>query len=345
LAATDKKSFANHSTRNKILATLNFRANMQLLGIDVGGTNLRLGVFEGLTLIKETRHQADFSIICKNNSPSVAWQQILNVLAEAISMSLAEHSHIQAIGIGFPGFIDPNSQTLAQSPNLPGLKNVNLAADLSKVLNKLIDKKSKIKQIILENDANAAAYGEYCLLNKPAAGLIYLGLGTGVGGGLIINGKPHVGANGCAMEAGHIIIESQGRQCGCGNKGCMEQYASASGVAISYFKATKKQLSAHEIADHADNGDKVAIAAYELAASALAQALASILKVVDVQNVVIGGGLTGAWHLMQAAFNARLDADLIPVLRGKVEIKISTANDTAGMLGAAMLSADMLALS
>ena len=299
------------------------------IGIDVGGTNLRIGVFSGLQLIEETRFQADFSQICKENAPNEAWQKILTVTDNAIQIVLAKYPDVQAIGIGFPGFIDPATQLIAQSPNLPGLENVNLSADLSEKIG---------KKVMVENDANVAAYGEYCLAGKPDGGLIYLGLGTGVGGGLILNGKPFVGQHGTAMEVGHIIIESNGRQCGCGNKGCMEQYASATGVAISYFKATQTQLTAHQIANLAKSGDKQAIASYDLAANALAQALASIAKVIDVKNVVIGGGLIGAWPLMQSAFNQRLEADLIPVLRGEIRVKISTVNDIAGMLGAAMLA-------
>jgi glucokinase len=300
------------------------------IGIDVGGTNIRLGVFTGLKLIDETRFQADFSRLCKNHAPDEAWQKILRVTANAIQSVITKHPDVQGIGIGFPGFINPQTQLISQSPNLPGIKNVNLAADLSQLIG---------KKVIVENDANAAAFGEYSLAGKPEGGLIYLCLGTGVGGGIVdASGKLYSGQHGVAMEVGHIIIEANGRQCGCGNKGCMEQYASASGVAISYFNATQQQLTAHKIADLAKSGDKQAIAAYDVAAIALAQTLASIAKVIDVKNVVIGGGLTGAWALMQATFNQRLEADLIPVLRGKITVNISTANDTAGMLGAAMLS-------
>ena len=316
------------------------------MGIDVGGTNLRIGVFSGLQRIDEARFQADFSQICKQNIPSQAWQKILSVTASAIQSVLAQHADVQTIGIGFPGFIDPKNQVIVQSPNLPGLQNVNLAADLSKLISKI----ANIKQIVVENDANAATYGEYCLAEKPPEGLIYLGLGTGVGGGLIdANGKLYVGQHGCAMEIGHIIVahpnfETSGRKCGCGNQGCMEQYASASGVAISYFNKTQQQLSAQKIADLASEGDINALEAYRLAGESLAIALAHILKVIDVPNVTIGGGMSQAWPLMQAAFDARLKADLIPVLRGKISVKISSANDTAGMLGAAMLSSTMLAL-
>ena len=313
------------------------------IGIDVGGTNLRLGVFDGLKLIEETRHQANFSQICEENSPKQAWQEILQMLAEAISMRLSAHADIQGIGIGFPGFIDPHTQTLAQSPNLPGLKNVNLAADLSECLSEVYGK--KVLNIIVENDANAAAYGEYCLLGKPETGLIYFGLGTGVGGGLIHAGKVFTGFHGCAMEVGHIIVEPQGRLCGCGNQGCMEQYASASGVSISYAiqnstiqSSAKQKLSAQQIAELARSGDKEAQAAYNKAGEALATALAHVLKVVDVPNVLIGGGMSGAWDLMQNAFDARLEADLIPVLRGKIKVAISKSGDQAGMLGAALLA-------
>ncbi|MFA6040842.1 MAG: ROK family protein [Methylophilus sp.] len=306
------------------------------IGVDVGGTNLRVGVFDCNQLLQETRFQADFSAICKQNPPDVAWQLILEAMAAGIQNVLKLYPDVQTIGIGFPGFIDPTTQTIAQSPNLPGLINVNLAHDLASKLG---------KTVVVENDANAAAYGEYCLADKPAGGLVYLGLGTGVGGGLILpnvkqQAKPYVGQHGCAMEAGHIIVEHNGRSCGCGNYGCMEQYASASGVSISYFNATQQQHSAAEIAKLAQAGDAFAILAYETAAQALAQALASILKVADVEHVVIGGGMVAAWGLMQNAFTQRLNQDLIPVLRGKITITSSIAQDVAGMLGAAMLAVD-----
>lgn len=299
------------------------------VGIDVGGTNLRVGVFDDLSLLEEKRIQADFSMICHQHSPEVAWTEILTITSNAIQHVLTQYPDVEHIGIGFPGFIDPVSQTIAQSPNLPGLKDVNLSHDLADLLN---------KKVVVENDANAAAFGEYCLAGEPETGLIYLGLGTGVGGGLILNGKPYVGHHGYAMEVGHITVEEGGRICGCGNLGCMEQYASASGVSQSYFLSTQNRRNAAEIADLAKSGIKEAVEAYDLAANALAQATASIVKVVDVPYVVIGGGMAGAWGLMDAPFQQRLHQDLIPVLRDKITVKVSTAEDVAGMLGAAMLA-------
>lgn len=300
------------------------------IGVDVGGTNIRFGVFEGAKLIRETRLEANFSQLCSALSADAAATEIVRIMSREIGDILKKNPKVKTIGIGFPGFIHPETKRILQSPNLPGLRDFDLRGELSRCL---------AMPVVLENDANAAAYGEYCLADKPEGGLVYVGLGTGVGGGLIDKeGRLYSGQHGMAMEIGHIMVELDGRQCGCGNKGCMEQYASASGVVISYFLATKKQDSAANIALLAESGDSAALEAYRLAANALAQALASIIKVIDVKNIVIGGGLTGAWGFMQQAFNQRLEADLIPALRGKVQVNISSANDRAGMLGAAMLA-------
>jgi glucokinase len=305
---------------------------MLALGIDVGGTNIRFGVFDGNQLVDATRTEASLSQFCKDVSAESAATAVVGVLSGEITNIIKKYPNIQTVGIGFPGFIHPDSKKIIQSPNLPGLSYFDLRGELATIID---------LPVTIENDANAAAYGEYCLAGKPSGGLIYLGLGTGVGGGLVVDNKLYAGQHGFAMEVGHIIIEPGGRPCGCGNKGCMEQYASASGVAISYFNATQQRLYTHQIAELADGGDKAALEAYALAANALAQALASIVKVIDVSNVVIGGGMAEAWPLMQKTFKERLDADLIPALRGNIQLKISTAEDTAGMLGAALLSAAM----
>jgi glucokinase len=302
---------------------------MLALGIDVGGTNIRFGVFDGHHLIDTTRLEANLSHACKGVSAESAATEVVRILSNGIVSTIQKHPDIQAVGIGFPGFIHPYSKKIIQSPNLPGLSYFDLRGELAAVLD---------LPVTLENDANAAAFGEYCLAGKPEGGLIYLGLGTGVGGGLIVDGKLYTGQNGFAMEVGHIIISQGCRPCGCGNLGCMETYASATGVSATYFELTSQQKSAAEIAALADAGDDRALFAYQDAANSLAQALASILKVIDVNNVVIGGGMSGAWHLMQKGFNDQLDNDLIPALRGHIQVKISTAKDTAGMLGAAMLA-------
>jgi glucokinase len=192
--------------------------------------------------------------------------------------------------------------------------------------------------VVLENDASAAAYGEYALLDKMDADLIYIGLGTGVGGGLVLQGKLYGGMHGFAMEIGHMIVEPEGRLCGCGNRGCMEQYASTNGVVLSYAEKTGITCSAFEIAQLAAQQNEAALRAFEQAGEYLAVALAHIVKVIDVSEVVIGGGMSASWSLMKLAFEQRLQEDLIPALRGKLNIRISQAQDQAGIIGAALLS-------
>lgn len=304
------------------------------IGIDIGGTNFRIGVFNQLTLLAETRFQANFSDLCKTNTPEVAWNAIVDCIANGIESVVNQHHDIQHIGIGFPGFIDPSSKVISASPNLPGLKNVNLTRDLSKAL----ADKHQLTSVIVENDALTAAYGEYCMAGKKHSSLLFVGLGTGVGGGLILTDQPYAGEHGMAMEIGHIIVHPNGRHCGCGNHGCVEQYASATGVEISYAELTQKQSKAHQIAALARNDDKNAIAAFQIAGENLGIAVAHTLKIIDVSALVIGGGLSQAWDLMETSFNKSLQANLIPVLRGKTQLSVSTVEDKAGMLGAAMLA-------
>jgi glucokinase len=305
-----------------------------LIGVDVGGTNLRVGVIDGLEVVHEQRVQADFSGLCRSRAAGSAQHEIQDLLAKELADAIRLYPDVRAIGLGFPGFIDPRSGRIAQSPNLPGLLDVDLATPLQTRLG---------LPVVIENDALAAAYGEYHLAGLRDGGMIYFGLGTGVGGGLISAGRPFPGEHGMAMEVGHLIVEPGGRLCGCGNRGCLEQYASASGVVISYFEDSGQQLSAHEIAQRGRAGDPAAQDALNRAGSALAQALAHILKVVDVSHVIIGGGMSESWPQLAPSFERRLEADLIPVLRGKVRVQVSRAGDQAGMLGAALLAARKLA--
>lgn len=298
------------------------------IGVDVGGTNLRVGVVQHNKVLWEHRHHADFSQICRSHAPELAMEKIVGELDLAIEQARNRYSGVAAVGIGFPGFIDPDSHLVSLSPNLPGLKNVDIAQPLARRLG---------LPVRIENDALAAAWGEYLRAEPQPASLIYLGLGTGVGGGLVVGGKPWPGQHGVAMEVGHLIVQPGGRPCGCGNRGCLEQYASASGVAISYRELTDALLDAQQIALLAEQGNHHAAAAFRMAGEALATALAHILKVVDVGQVVVGGGMNAAWPLIQPAFDSGLYDALIPALRGRVRVTLAQAGDQAGMLGAACL--------
>lgn len=301
-------------------------------GIDVGGTNLRIGVVEDERLIYHKRIHTDFAQLCRSHTPEASWPLIVATIADPVRKVLQVFPDVQSIGIGFPGFIDPVNGTVLQSPNLPGLHGVDLAGDLAVSIG---------RPVMVENDGVAAAYGEYRLFRHTTQSLVYIGLGTGVGGGLIHAERPFTGQHGAAMEVGHIIVEhgQAARPCGCGNRGCLEQYASASGVALSYKLATGFEVECARVAELARAGDTHAQSAYAIAGTCLAQTVAHIAKILDIGQVVIGGGVSNSWDLMQAAFNTQLQADLIPALRENLYVKISTSGDEAGIIGAALLSA------
>lgn len=301
-----------------------------LIGVDVGGTNLRVGVVNRSGLVWEHRTQADFSRLCRDKAPADALAEILDILSSAIGQGIDRYPSVSAVGIGFPGFIDPATQRVAQSPNLPGLLDIDLTSPLLRSLG---------LPILVENDALVAGYGEFVVGESGTRSLIYMGLGTGVGGCVILDGKPYPGAHGVSMEIGHIIVEPGGRLCGCGNRGCLEQYASASGVALTYAELTgQPNVNSALVSRLANEGDVKAVAAYCRGAEALAQGLATILKVLDVPHVVIGGGMSLSWDLMQATFDARLQRDLIPVLRNRISVNVSQCGDQAGIIGAALLA-------
>ncbi|MCB5189789.1 ROK family protein [Methylobacillus arboreus] len=298
------------------------------IGVDIGGTNLRVGVVSGQKVIDEQRFPADFSAICKQHAPAIAWQEILRITLSALQRALLAHPEVTGIGIGFPGFINPETGRVMQSPNLPGLRDVDLAADLAKLTG---------LPVKLENDASVAAFGEYILLESPPRSMIYIGLGTGVGGGLIHAGQPYPGDHGVAMEVGHLIVEPGGRMCGCGNHGCLEQYAAAPGVVANYTEATGTRITAHEIAARAATGEAAALDAYAIAGRYLGQVIAHLAKALDPQLVLVGGGMSKAWQYIYPALQAQFDQDLIPVLKNKITIMVSNSSDQAGIIGAAHL--------
>lgn len=298
------------------------------LGVDIGGTNLRVGVVQARKVIHEQRFPADFSSICKQHAPAIALQEILRISLSALQQAIKLYPGVGAIGMGFPGFIDPQSGYVMQSPNLPGLRNVDIAGELSRLVG---------LPVKMENDALVAALGEFMLLEAAPRSMVYIGLGTGVGGGLIHAARPYPGEHGIAMEVGHIITEPGGRKCGCGNHGCLEQYAAAPGVITSYALAMGDTLSARDIADRAAQGDAAALEAYVLAGQHLGRAIAHIAKILDPQLVLIGGGMSQAWPYFAPAMHAQLDQDSIPVLKGKIDIKASGSSDQAGIIGAAHL--------
>ncbi|MBU2742763.1 ROK family protein [Acidithiobacillus thiooxidans] len=302
------------------------------IGVDVGGTNLRFGVFRGNDCLDSIRHEVDLHAKCAAAADSESAAQLFTDLLEAgIAQLRHQHPEIVRVGVAVPGFVNAKG-VLLQSPNIPQLINFDLQSAVQNACQ---------LPVLIENDANAAGYGEFWeekQENPELRDLLYIGLGTGVGGGWVHDDRPWRGEHGTAMEIGHLIVVPGGRRCGCGNQGCLEQYASARGIQSSYVELTGTAPDTAVIAQMACDGRPEASQTFQMAGDYLGQALASILKVADVRVIRVGGGVSAAWDCFAPALMQRLDADLIPALRGEVEVKRGNDDDLAGMRGVALLA-------
>ncbi len=308
------------------------------IGIDVGGTKVLGGV---------VNERGEILASARRDTPREGGQALTQAIAD-VANELNREFAAQSIGISAAGFISSDRQTILATPNIAGWNGVNLDRELTQILG---------KRIVLENDANAAAWGEF----KFGAGrgrndLMMLTLGTGVGGGLILGGALFRGAFGIGAELGHIRIVPEGHLCGCGIRGCLEQYASGSALmrhtreAISASPdiarnllargdGTLEGLKGQHITDAARDGDPVALAAFNTMAGYLGAGLATLCAVIDPSCIVLGGGVIDAGEIfLKPTREAALR--LIP-FSGKhpyPEIIAAELGNNAGLVGVADLS-------
>lgn len=301
------------------------------IGIDMGGTNIRLAlVDDGGTIIASARHKTS----AQEGKDSVIFR-----LSSAASELIAEGKRqgiVIGVGIGAPGLIEKG--VVRCSPNLPGWNDVPLQNILEESL---------ALPVILENDANAVAYGEKSTgAGKGLNSLICITLGTGVGGGLILDGNIWRGAFGMAGEVGHMIVEPEGNPCSCGNRGCLETYASATGIVRMAKEAVGRGEAAWdantlttEILDEAGRrGDKAAIRIFSEAGRYLGIGIASLLHILNPDAVIIGGGVVKAWELFYPSMAEEVNRRCFKEIKERTKIIPASLGDDAGMLGAARLA-------
>jgi glucokinase len=280
------------------------------IGVDLGGTSLRVAAY--------TPELGVLKSIAMRTRLEAGPIAVVDDMCDAIRLLIDEHRNgrtFSGIGVGSPGPLELPAGRLHHPPNLSGWDGFPLLGEMQKRLE---------QTVVLESDANAAALAEYALgLGKTLGieSLCMLTLGTGVGNGIVLNGKLWHGATGMGGEAGHMTIYPDGPSCGCGNNGCLEACASATAVVnaaeriiaagkapgLAALKSTGTSLSAQVLAKAALDGDLDAKEIYAQTGRALGICLAGLINILNLPLYVVGGGMANSWDLLSKSLFEELE--------------------------------------
>ena len=316
------------------------------VAVDLGGTKILAGVFTpGLKIVatSKTSTKAD-------RGPKAVLDRIGRTVRDAIDEADLDLKQIRSVGIGAPGSINPEEGKVIFSPNMPGWEDVALKKELEKILE---------LPVFIENDCNACTLGVHAAeLGAKYKSLFGIFLGTGIGGGLILDGRLHSGFNRTAGEIGHMVIEVGGPKCGCGNRGCFEALASRTAIFRRLELAVKDgqktiltemlgddltDLRSGDLRKALKKGDKLVEKVIEDAAEYTGIAVGNIINVINPECIVIGGGVIDALEdeMMSIIIETAKDYAMPGTAKG-VEIVASRLGDHAGITGAAVLARENL---
>ncbi|MDH4228310.1 MAG: ROK family protein [Nitrospirota bacterium] len=305
------------------------------IGVDVGGSAVR-----AVAVDRDSQIQGDtvyFPLQTRGRD------EVLDCIVRAVRQA-GEGHNVAAVGVGVPAFLRHERGVIEMSPNLPELTGWEIGKALREVIP---------QPLVLENDANAAAFGE--ALSGVWEGcdpFIYIAIGTGIGGGIVLNGQLLRGATGLAGEIGHLTVQPKGLKCGCGAEGCLETYASATGIVNAFLTATqdmpesdfvakygaRNEVTALQLSELAGDGDTAAFQAFAQAGRALGVAIAQLCRIFDPAAIAFGGQVSGSWDLFWPTMWEEM-VELIPVrLRENLMIQPATFAASAGAVGAAGLA-------
>jgi glucokinase len=313
-----------------------------VVGVDLGGTKILSGVFKNPL---ECIGSAKVSTKSQRGVEAVV-ERIARCVEDAVDEADLTLKQVAGVGIGAPGAVDFASGTVIFAPNMEGWKDVPLKKDLEKALG---------VPVFVENDCNIAALGVHVaeLKGKPNH-LVGIFVGTGIGGGLIVNGELYAGYNHTAGEIGHMVVEVDGPKCGCGNKGCLEALASRTAIFQQIKSGVKNgektiltEMLGDDLSDLRSNdlrkairrGDKFVDRIVEGAAEYLGIATANLINILGPEVVVLGGGVIEALadEMMSVIIETARDYAMPGTLKG-VEIIASKLGDSAGITGGAVLA-------
>jgi len=312
-----------------------------VIGIDLGGTKISTALVDTAgTIIAH-----DYRETHATEGQKAVIERMLDAARRVMVRAGVNQAQVAAAGIGAPGPLDVEAGVVVAPPNLPGWDRVPLR--------RLIESRLGITTF-LENDANAAALGEYRFgAGRGVEHMIYVTASTGIGGGLILNGRLYHGASGMAGEIGHITIMPYGPLCGCGNRGCLEALASGTAIArqarerVAHGAPTliadlaggdPERVTAKLVAKAASQGD---VEAQEILAEAmryLGIGMANLVNLFNPQLIVIGGGLTNIGEMLFGPVQRAIDRRALPTLAQAVRVVRAELGDNAGVLGAAAVA-------
>ena len=309
------------------------------VGIDLGGTNIVAGVVdEEYNIIAKASTKTN----CPRPEKEIA-DDMAKMALQAVKNANLDISDIEWIGIGTPGIANSTTGIIERANNL-GFENTPMV----KYISESID-----KPVFIENDANAAAYGEYVAgAAKGAKNAVCITLGTGVGGGIIVDGKIYAGSNFAGAEIGHTVIEVDGAQCSCGRKGCFEAYSSATGLirmskeAMAQFPESimnkmaeeKGKVTARTSFDAMRAGDKPAKDVVDKYIKYLAAGITNTINIFQPDVLCIGGGVCNEGDPLLLPVKALVEKeDFASNSANRTEIVIAKLGNDAGIIGAAFL--------
>lgn len=301
--------------------------------IDLGGTSVRAAVVDvngGLAGFVAGATEA-------SQGPDAVIDRIVAVLHESLARASVDVSELAAVGIGAPGPLDWDTGVIHEAPNLPGWKEVPLAARVGDAVG---------LPAFLENDANAAALAERQYgIGRGALNMLYITVSTGVGGGLILEGELWHGAYGSAGEFGHMTVDFEGPLCDCGNRGCIEAIAAgpdiaawvANQIAAGHSSSLSGQtdLSGRDVVEAAQQGDALAVSALERAGRAVGFGVINVAHLVNLDTVVIGGGIANAGDLLFDPLRATVREHLLESTAPNLRLEPWSLGEDVGLLGAA----------
>lgn len=318
-------------------------AKDKLIGVDLGGTTIKFAI-----LTAEGEIQQKWSVqtnILQNGSHIVP--DIIDSINHHLNLYQLDKERIIGIGMGTPGTVDRENGTVE------GAFNLNWDADHKQTVKADIEAGTGLK-LTIDNDANVAGLGEQWRgAGNNADDVAFITLGTGVGGGLIANGKLIHGIAGAGGEVGHICVEPGGYLCTCGNRGCLEQYTSATGVvhlahdfAEEYAGDSKlkslvdngEEVTSKVVFDLANAGDFLANEVVNKVAYYLGFAAANISSILNPSAVVIGGGVSAAGEFLRSRVEQNFENFAFPTVRTSTKIKLAELGNDAGVVGAASLA-------